>query len=366
MLFASPVTCCSASLVAACWLSRAVLIGAAPPGWPEAIHPAVRSRSSSMLCASRMMLLLSTASCSVRLKATALLAPELIRRPPRITAASVGMTMSASSRHRTRQLLRASRDRPRRAGARAASSGPPGPPGPGEPGEPGEPGIAVSAAVPPLPSPTVSAPATWAPLDIPGPSAPLRWPATGRLRTAFAPHTNRGSEDSLRASTTEVAEHRTPLSLTSFTAGLATSGRPRQLWRRVAKRVRTYNHLPLATHGVFPSNFVQRCGRWDQGPRPQPDGNPNRPHRVPADLQSRPVRPRSARTGTTVVTAGAYGTYIVSHTTAKRLQSVRITLRIRSRAGSHMMRLPAGGRCRANVCRDVKVTLRVINTTDRK
>src|SRR6201996_6767462 len=261
MLVAWADTCCSASSVLACCRVRAVCSGLVPWGWPAAMYPAVRSRSSSMFWVRLTTSALSWASCWVRLSASALLTPELMRRPPRITAARVGTTIRARMRHRTRQLLRARRE-PERAGAGWGASA--GSPATGAPeGPPG----AVNVAVPPLPSPTVAAPAaTWVPL-VTGPSLPSRSPVTGLLRTALAPRTNRGLEYSLGASVAEAAQHRTPLSRATFTVTLIRQRRRLPDDRGnsdvgVAKRVRTYNHLPATTHGVFASNFVQRCDRW--------------------------------------------------------------------------------------------------------
>src|ERR1700744_4902779 len=187
----------------------------------------------------------SWATFSVRLSASALVAAELMRRPPRITAARVGTTIRARIRQRTRQLLRATREPERGAAARGASSTSPAGGGPG-----GPPGTVSVAVPPPWPSPGAGAPGAKVPFG-PGPSAPSRSPVTGLLRTAFAPRTNRGPGYRLRsaitavtateAAVTEAGQHRNPSSrvfpsnghrgpLTAlFTARPTTSGRPRQL-----------------------------------------------------------------------------------------------------------------------------------------
>ena len=97
---------------------------------------------------------------------------------------------------------------------------------------------------------------------------------------------NRGFEDSLRASRTEAAQHRTPLFHTRLSP---------QSWRLpddrgnssvgVAKRVRTYNHLPAAAHGVFGSYLVRGCGRWAAVHRHALPAPRRFPQAGPADLE---------------------------------------------------------------------------------
>src|SRR6201996_4832767 len=215
MLVAWADTCCSASSVLACCRVRAVCSGLVPWGWPAAMYPAVRSRSSSIFWVRLTTSAFSWASCSVRLSASALLTPELIRRPPRITAARVGTTIRARMRQRTRQLLRAMREPERGADGCGVSAGSP------TAGAPEGPPGTVSVAAPPLPSPAVAAPpAAWVPL-VTGPSPPSRSPVTGRLRTALAPRTNRDLENGLRASAAEAAQHRTLFSRATFTVALS-------------------------------------------------------------------------------------------------------------------------------------------------
>ena len=63
----------------------------------------------------------------------------------------------------------------------------------------------------------------------------------------------------------------------------------------VAKRVRTYNHLPAATYRVFASYFVHGCGRWTAVRRHALTGSPAVPRAAqPTWSDDRPSGERSA------------------------------------------------------------------------
>ncbi|GAA5772893.1 hypothetical protein Aros01_09452 [Streptosporangium roseum] len=98
---------------------------------PWATNRADRSRSASRLCARSLSSATSSALVRTRSYSAAVLIDVVTRRPPRMIAAAVGMTMSAISRVRTRQFLSASLlpfvsgPRPSRSGAWPPSGGTP-------------------------------------------------------------------------------------------------------------------------------------------------------------------------------------------------------------------------------------------------
>ena len=203
---------------------------------------------------------------------------------PSTAAVSVGTAMTAASRHRTRQLTRAKRDRPEpgRFGCVArtmlagggASGAPPcagtsgdsgarllPPWAPGAPGYPGDvhcgddgfargsaswpagtgmPG--PSATAPPPPSSPEPPPSACPPLTAPVAPAVSPGFVPDRLRTTFAPRIGKPGQDARRATTAEAGQHTHP-------SGHGGS-RPHS---RVTKRVRTYNHLLGGRHGAFAS-----------------------------------------------------------------------------------------------------------------
>jgi len=239
---------------------------------------------------------LSCARCWTRPVASHWLTSPLMVSAPSTAAVRVGTAMTAASRHRTRQLTRANRDRaePGRFGcgwvertmlAGGGSSGAPAcdpacagaspdwggnwagnrtglpsaytspPPDAGdvhcgEDGFESRPAFWPADAGRPRPSPAAAPPAS-SPEPPPSACPPLTAPAVpavspgfvpDRLRTTFAPRIGKPGQDACRATTAEAGQHTHP------------SGRGGSTpHSRVTKRVRTYNHLLGGRHGAFAS-----------------------------------------------------------------------------------------------------------------
>ena len=73
------------------------------------MKPVSRSRSSSMACASAVILLPTTASCTVRVYASEVSTASEIRKPPKTRPSTLAMAQSAASRVETDQLARENR-----------------------------------------------------------------------------------------------------------------------------------------------------------------------------------------------------------------------------------------------------------------